>query len=169
MNTRWYTEMPSPIGALLLTATSRGLSGVHMQETRHGTKTIEPSWVRDDERLAPVRRQLEEYFARERTRFDVDLDLRGTPFQTSVWRALCEIPFGQTENYGKLAARVGNRKASRAVGLANGRNPVAIIVPCHRVIGVDGSLTGYGGGVERKRFLLDHEAAEVLTPVARRP
>ena len=103
-------------------------------------------------------RQLGEYFAGERTDFDLTLAASGTPFQHKVWAALSEIPFGVTWSYGELAAHIGQPTASRAVGLANGRNPIAIVVPCHRVIGASGTLTGYAGGIERKRWLLDHES-----------
>ncbi len=103
--------------------------------------------------------QLLEYFAGERTRFDLVLAPVGSPFQRRVWAALCDIPYGRTESYGRLAARIGQPTASRAVGLANGRNPIAIVVPCHRVIGASGTLTGYAGGLERKRWLLDLEGA----------
>ncbi len=109
--------------------------------------------------LAPVVAQLQAYFAGELTDFDLPLQMHGTEFQRRVWAALCEIPYGETISYGELARWVGNPKASRAVGLANGRNPVAIVVPCHRVIGADGSLTGYGGGLDRKVWLLEHEAS----------
>lgn len=104
--------------------------------------------------------QLREYFAGERTDFDMTLAASGTPFQHRVWEALCEIPFGVTWSYGELAAHIGQPTASRAVGLANGRNPIAVVVPCHRVIGVAGTLTGYAGGLERKRWLLDHESGD---------
>jgi methylated-DNA-[protein]-cysteine S-methyltransferase len=104
----------------------------------------------------PVR-QLAEYFAGELTEFDLELTLAGTPFQQRVWTALREIPYGETESYGELAQRIGSPTGARAVGLANGRNPISIIVPCHRVIGSSGSLTGYGGGIERKQFLLEFE------------
>jgi methylated-DNA-[protein]-cysteine S-methyltransferase len=107
--------------------------------------------------------QLREYFAGERTGFDLGLAATGTPFQQRVWAALREIPYGLTWSYGELALRIGQPTASRAVGLANGRNPIAIVVPCHRVIGASGMLTGYAGGVERKRWLLDHERAAQLT------
>jgi methylated-DNA-[protein]-cysteine S-methyltransferase len=103
--------------------------------------------------------QLHAYFAGVLTDFEIPMDMRGTDFQRRVWAELCEIPYGETISYGELARRVGNPQASRAVGLANGRNPVAIVVPCHRVIGADGSLTGYGGGLGRKVWLLEHEAA----------
>ena len=102
--------------------------------------------------------QLTEYFAGDRTEFDLPLRPIGTDFQRRVWRALCDIPFGRTWSYGELAMHIGSPTASRAVGLANGRNPISIVIPCHRVIGANGSMTGYGGGIERKRWLLAHEA-----------
>jgi methylated-DNA-[protein]-cysteine S-methyltransferase len=114
-------------------------------------------WVRDDQVFPDVVDQLEGYFAGERTDFGVALDLVGSEFQCRVWRALLAIPYGETRSYGQIAEEVGASGAARAVGLANGRNPVAIIVPCHRVIGANGGLTGYGGGLERKRSLLDLE------------
>jgi methylated-DNA-[protein]-cysteine S-methyltransferase len=158
-----YTTFDSPIGELLLVGDGRALRGLHMIEGRR------PLAPRDDwtEAAAPfddVRAQLEEYFDGRRTSFDVPLALDGTPFQRSVWRALQEIPYGETTSYGELARRVGQPGAARAVGLANGSNPIAVIVPCHRVIGANGKLTGYGGGTENKRILLDLErGAETLT------
>lgn len=116
-------------------------------------------WVDDDPRFAEVKGQLRAYFEGTLTQFDVPIELTGSEFQRRVWQCLQDIPYGQTVSYGELARRVGNPKASRAVGLANGRNPVAVIVPCHRVIGADGRLTGYAGGIDRKTWLLDHEAA----------
>ena len=113
--------------------------------------------VRDDDALAPVATQLRDYFAGARTRFELPLSPHGTAFQQKVWLALREIPFGRTTTYGQIAVDLGHPTASRAVGLANGRNPIAVIVPCHRVIGANGSLTGFGGGLPRKRWLLDHE------------
>jgi len=121
-------------------------------------------WRRDDSRFADVARQLEEYFAGERTTFDVRLRMHGGPFEREVWAELERIPYGETASYGEIARRVGRPHASRAVGAANGRNPIAIIVPCHRVIGSNGTLTGYGGGLERKRALLDLEAG--VAPLA---
>lgn len=148
--------MDSPIGRLTLTAEGDVLTGVHMHEQRHAP-LLSPSIERDDAALAPFVAQLQAYFAGDLTDFDVPIELYGTEFQRRVWAALREIPYGETISYGELARRVGNPKASRAVGLANGRNPVAIVVPCHRVIGANGSLTGYGGGLERKVWLLEHE------------
>jgi methylated-DNA-[protein]-cysteine S-methyltransferase len=152
------TSMDCPIGQLTLTAVEGVLTGVHMNEQRHA-RTLPPCCERDDAGLADVVAQLEAYFAGELTGFDLPMEMRGTDFQRRVWAGLCEIPYGETISYGELARRVGSPGASRAVGLANGRNPVGIIVPCHRVIGADGSLTGYGGGLERKLWLLEHEAA----------
>jgi methylated-DNA-[protein]-cysteine S-methyltransferase len=152
-----YFITDSPIGPLLLASTTKGLCGVYMQDHRHG-KQPEPDWIRDRDALSEASGQLTAYFEGKLRAFDLPLDLAGTPFQLEVWRALCGIPFGETRSYADLARAIGNAKAVRAVGLANGRNPVSIVVPCHRVIGSDGSLTGYGGGLTRKRFLLDHEA-----------
>ncbi len=115
----------------------------------------EIAWT--DGRRSPARRQLEEYFQGRRREFELDLAPRGTPFQQSVWRALCDVPFGATTSYSEIAETIGRPTAVRAVGAANGKNPIAIVVPCHRIIGRDGSLTGYAGGLERKRRLLEHE------------
>jgi len=152
------TTIESPIGLLTLTKDEGVLTGVHMHDQRHAPAPA-PDWTRDDAAFADVVEQLGAYFAGELREFDVAMGLRGTDFQRQVWAGLCEVPYGETISYGELARRVGNPKASRAVGLANGRNPVAIIVPCHRVIGADGSLTGYGGGLDRKVWLIEHERA----------
>jgi methylated-DNA-[protein]-cysteine S-methyltransferase len=152
-----YTTMTSPVGELLLTTDGTGLTGLHMPSPTAATER-DPSWQRDDPALSDVVEQLQSYFAGTRRTFDVALAPRGTPFQLKVWEALRAIPYGTTVSYGELAEQIGNPKASRAVGLANGRNPIGIIVPCHRVIGANGSLTGYGGGLENKRILLDLEA-----------
>ena len=151
-----YTVHPSPIGPLTLMASDGYLTHLVMEDQAHATATP-PGCRRDDAWFADVRGQLDEYFAGTRTAFDVPLRLEGTEFQRAVWAQLCAIPYGSTISYGELARRVGNPKASRAVGLANGRNPVAVIVPCHRVIAGDGSLGGYGGGLDRKTALLDLE------------
>lgn len=158
-----YTTMPSPIDDLLLAAEGDAL--VHLVMEPHPAP--EPSWVRadDDPLLRAVRSQLEAYFAGVRTDFDVPLAAAGTRFQTEVWSALRDIPYGQTISYGELARRIGHPNASRAVGLANGRNPIAVIVPCHRVIGANGSLTGYGGGLGRKQVLLSLEQGVTALPV----
>jgi methylated-DNA-[protein]-cysteine S-methyltransferase len=158
------TSLDSPIGELTLTAVDGVLTGVHMNEQRHLPK-IPAGSKRDDAGLAHVVAQLEAYFAGELTDFELPMSMGGTEFQRRVWASLCEIPYGETISYGELARWVGNPKASRAVGLANGRNPVAIVVPCHRVIGADGSLTGYGGGLERKVWLLEHEGGRGSKPV----
>ena len=158
----YYTEFVSPIGVLLLRGSTRGLTGLYMEEHLHGPVEQERAgWTRDDARFVKERRQLEEYFAGTRVAFDLPLDLAstgGTAFQQRVWAALSGIPYGETISYGELARRIGQPAAVRAVGLANGRNPVSIIVPCHRVIGANGALTGFGGGIKRKQVLLELEA-----------
>lgn len=153
-----YSELPTAgLGVLTLTATSDGLHGLYMAEHRHAPSRT--GWVRDDAALAPAKEQLEEYLAGERHAFDLELAAPlGTPFQQLVWRALEAIPYGTTTTYGELAARLGVPRAVRAVGAANGRNPLSIVRPCHRVVGADGSLTGYGGGLGAKRTLLALEA-----------
>jgi methylated-DNA-[protein]-cysteine S-methyltransferase len=152
-----YTTFDSPIGDLLLAGNGRSLSRLSMQSAPRPL-AIDPRWRRDDELFTAVREQLDQYFDGIRGAFDVELALAGNPFELKVWNALLEIPYGETASYGQIATALGAPTAARAVGLANARNPVAVIVPCHRVIGADGTLTGYGGGLERKRFLLDLEA-----------
>jgi methylated-DNA-[protein]-cysteine S-methyltransferase len=152
-----YTSFDSAIGELLLVGDERQLHGLYMQEGRTAV-AIREGWEPDDGPFAQAREQLDEYFAGRRTTFDVPLTMSGSPFQRRVWRALQEIPYGETISYGELAHRVGEPATPRNVGAANGRNPISVIVPCHRVIGADGSLVGYGGGLERKRILLDLEA-----------
>jgi methylated-DNA-[protein]-cysteine S-methyltransferase len=153
-----YTTLDSPIGELLLLGDGRALHGLYMQEGRKPI-AIAPSWVRSPEAFADVGEQLGEYFDAGRRSFDVTLVMEGTPFQRRVWEALQEIGYGETMSYGELARSIGQPSAARAVGLANGCNPIGVIVPCHRVIGANGTLTGYGGGIERKRLLLDLERA----------
>ncbi len=149
-----YTTIDSPVGELLASADAAGrITGLHFLDG-HRLPARDSSWVRDEESLAPLRRQLEAYFAGERREFELDLAPSGTPFQLSVWRELCAIPYGETASYGEIAAAVGQPAAARAVGGANNRNPIAIVVPCHRVIGANGTLTGYGGGLPRKQRLL---------------
>lgn len=164
----FYTEMDSPIGLLLLRGTPRGLTGLFMQNHLYGLGANDRlAWRREDARFVEARDQLTDYFAARRTIFDLRVDreaVGGTPFQQRVWSELEKIPYGATISYGELANRIGNPAAVRAVGLANGRNPISIIVPCHRVIGANGTLTGYGGGLERKRWLLDHEQGGSLFP-----
>ncbi|MDB5968884.1 MAG: ogt 4 [Hydrocarboniphaga sp.] len=157
MAAAWFhSTMESPIGELTLLADETGLTGVHMEYRRH--PPAEQAWRSDELRFRVAKDQLAAYFTGELREFDLPLAPVGTPFQRKVWDALMQIPYGETISYGELARRLGDVKASRAVGLANGKNPIAIIVPCHRVIGASGDLTGYGGGLERKRWLLDHEA-----------
>ena len=148
--------LPSPIGPLTLVAVDGALVGLRMAEHRHAPAPGSDE-VPDDAAFVDVAAQLTAYFAGGLDAFDVPLALGGTPFQQLVWTTLAEIPYGSTTTYGELAASIGQPGAARAVGLANGRNPVSIIVPCHRVVGADGSLTGYGGGTQRKRFLLELE------------
>jgi methylated-DNA-[protein]-cysteine S-methyltransferase len=157
--TRVYTTLESPIGELLLLGDGRLLRGLYMQ---HGRRPVEvgPTWERAAEPFGDVRAQLREYFAGERTAFDLALTLDGSAFECRVWRSLQQIPYGETISYGELARRIDQPSAARAVGLANGRNPIAVIVPCHRVIGANGALTGYGGGLERKRILLELERGQ---------
>ncbi len=154
---RLHTVIDSPIGPLTLIAQEGRLAGVHMEITRYepDATSLGAAVTADaDAVLAAAASQLGSYFRGDLTGFHLPLALEGTPFQRSVWTGLLAIPYGETISYGELARRIGQPSASRAVGLANGRNPVAIIVPCHRVIGADGSLTGYGGGMDRKRYLL---------------
>ena len=153
-----YTHVDSPVGRLLLCSDGIALTGLYMDVPGHAPRGLERG-VRngDAEPLRDAARQLAEYFAGGRREFDLPLRLQGTDFQRRVWQVLTEIPYGETRSYRELAKRIDNPRGFRAVGLANGRNPISILVPCHRVIGADGSLTGYGGGVERKRWLLAHE------------
>jgi methylated-DNA-[protein]-cysteine S-methyltransferase len=155
----FYTSLDSPIGELLLLGDGRALHGLHMQDGRKPVR-IAPQWERSAAPFTDVRAQLREYFAGARLTFDTPLAIDGTQFECRVWRALQDIPYGETVSYGEIARRIGQPSASRAVGLANGRNPIAVIVPCHRVIGANGTLTGYGGGLERKRLLLELERGQ---------
>jgi methylated-DNA-[protein]-cysteine S-methyltransferase len=155
-----YTYIDSPIGRLLLVSDGEALIRIDMDVPDRPSRDLD-GW-KCDANAAPlpeVARQLGEYFAGVRREFDLPLRLEGTEFQRCAWRGLTQIPYGETVSYGEQAKRLGNPNASRAVGLANGRNPIPIVVPCHRVIGADGSLTGFGGGIERKRWLLAHEGA----------
>jgi methylated-DNA-[protein]-cysteine S-methyltransferase len=150
-----YRTIDSPIGPLALAGRGQLLTNLRMVN-----QTYEPNrtnWVPDDRAFPDAVEQLEAYFAGERTDFDLELSLAGSEFQRRVWQALLTIPYGETRSYGEIAEQIGASGAARAVGLANGRNPIAIIVPCHRVIGASGSLTGYGGGLERKQSLLELE------------
>ncbi len=158
MQTSYYSVMPSAVGRLTLRWSGDGLAGVYFENA--SVLARRGDWVRDDARLAPARAQLEEYFRGARTSFDLPVHFDGgTPFQQRVWSALRDIPYGETRSYGELARRIGKAPGARAVGAANGQNPIAVVVPCHRVIGADGSLTGFGGGLPRKRWLLTHEGS----------
>ncbi len=154
----YYTFVPSPVGKLLLA----GIDALSLIGFSRGANPTTPQadWKRaDTSLLRQAARQLEQYFAGERRAFDLGLKPSGTPFQLAVLNALATIPYGETRSYGEIAAQIGSPKAVRAVGAANGRNPLPIVLPCHRVIGADGSLTGFGGGLETKRYLLDLEGA----------
>lgn len=167
MPTRTHTIVDSPLNLLTLVADDGRLCGLYMVDQRHRPPDVELG-VRDARPFAAVVVQLEEYFAGQRTAFDLDVAPEGTPFRQAVWDRLRAIPYGQTRTYGQLAEELGRPGAARAVGLANGANPIGIVVPCHRVVGADGSLTGYGGGLERKRRLLDLEQ-ERTAPALFRP
>jgi methylated-DNA-[protein]-cysteine S-methyltransferase len=154
-----FRTMTSPVGQLTLAGKDGRLMHLRMVD-----QTYEPShdgWAHDDSAFPSAVEQLEEYFTGDRTEFDLELDMVGTVFQRKVWGALLTIPFGETRSYGEIACQIGAPGAFRAVGLANGHNPIGIIVPCHRVIGSNGSLTGYGGGLDRKRALLEMEKSRV--------
>ena len=160
-----YTYMESPVGRLLLAGDEEGLQRVAFAE---GGKEARPhsDWSNDARPLRLAIEQLKAYFAGDLQKFELPLRMEGTPFQLAVWRALQDIPYGETASYGEIARRVGTPQASRAVGLANGSNPIAIVVPCHRVIGSNGKLTGYGGGLGNKETLLalerKHAAAQAV-------
>lgn len=183
----FYTFCKSPIGELLLVSDGDSLSGLFMElapgfeargktdeqrqrDLEHAMKSCRARELKRDDQLPlfkTVKMQLQEYFQRERREFELPIKLKmiGTDFQKSVWQQLCKIPYGTCVSYGEISRRISNPSASRAVGLANGRNPISIIVPCHRVIGADGSLTGYGGGLDRKKFLLELESSSKHLPV----
>ena len=150
-----YRTIDSPIGPLALAGHGRVLTNLRMLNQTHEPNRTD--WVRDDSAFPDVVEQLDAYFTGERTDFDLELGLVGSEFQRRVWQALLTIPYGETRSYGQIAEQIGATGSARAVGLANGRNPIAIVVPCHRVIGASGSLTGYGGGLDRKRSLLELE------------
>ena len=152
----YYEQMPSPIGPLFLVADDEGLREVRFELDRR-PHTPQEGWVHSPQKLAEVRRQLEEYFSGDRLTFNLPLKLLGTEFQQSVWHALTTIPYAVTTSYGRISQQIQRPKASRAVGAANGRNPIPIIIPCHRVIGSNGTLTGFAGGLAVKQWLLEHE------------
>jgi methylated-DNA-[protein]-cysteine S-methyltransferase len=163
METLQYRTVDSPVGLLTLAGHNDRLRHLRMVD-----QTYEPShdgWEVDDSSFADAVAQLEAYFAGDLIEFDIELDMVGTEFQRRVWAALLTIPYGETRSYGQIAQQIGSPGGSRAVGLANGHNPVGIIVPCHRVIGANGSLTGYGGGIHRKKSLLELERNR-MAPVA---
>jgi methylated-DNA-[protein]-cysteine S-methyltransferase len=153
----FFSYLDSPLGPLLAVRDDTALTGLHLPA---GRRPVTPgsSWTRDDAGFGDERDQLAAYFAGDRQEFDLELNPVGTGFERTVWAALRTIPYGETTSYGAIATALGHPDAARAVGRANGRNPIPIIVPCHRVIGADGSLTGYGGGLPAKRWLLSHEA-----------
>jgi len=154
----FYSVFASPLGDLILTSNGEGLTGLLLDEPEAGSDPRAHARP-DDGPFVEIRRQLQAYFDGDLAEFDVSLALEGTPFQRKVWDELRRIPYGTTISYAELARRVGNPGASRAVGTANGKNPIAVIVPCHRVIASDGSLGGYGGGIDRKQWLLSLEAS----------
>ena len=150
-----YRTIDSPIGPLALAGCGRVLTNLRMLNQTHEPNRAD--WVPDERAFPDAVEQLDAYFAGERTDFDLELGLTGSEFQRRVWQALLTIPYGETRSYGQIAEQIGATGSARAVGLANGRNPIAIVVPCHRVIGASGNLTGYGGGLDRKRSLLELE------------
>ena len=161
-----FVRFPSPVGELILTASDTALTGVYFPTSRRGPPpTHRADWVEDTGQgpasasLGRAAQQLTEYFNGTRTTFDLPLEALGSAFEHRVWNALRTIPFGVTTSYGELARRLGDVNATRAVGAANGRNPIPIVVPCHRVVGANGELTGFGGGLDCKRWLLEHEGA----------
>ena len=158
-----YDFLETPIGRLLLAADDQGLRHLDFACADHDAR-IQPAWTRSRRRLGAVIEQLDAYFAGALHDFDVKLAAQGTPFRANVWHELVRIPYGETISYGELARRIGCPSASRAVGAANGANPLPIIVPCHRVIGSSGALTGFGGGLPTKRWLLEHERRHAPQP-----
>jgi methylated-DNA-[protein]-cysteine S-methyltransferase len=154
----YYRHIDSPLGTILLTATERSLTGLFLSGQKH-FPPIAPEWcaVTDLPLFIQTQIQLGEYFQRHRHTFDLPLDPPGTAFQRLVWQQLRQIPLGQTRSYGEIARKIGQPNAARAVGAANGRNPISIVIPCHRVIASSGKLTGYAGGLDRKQWLLDRE------------
>jgi len=157
----WFDEFMTPVGPLVVAADGEGIRHVLFEKGKYGAAGRE-SWTRDASAVREAREQILAYFAGERRRFDLPLRPVGTPFQLKVWNALAEIPFGATRSYSDLARRIDEPRAVRAVGAANGRNPLPIVLPCHRVIGADGRLTGFGGGLPMKQFLLVHEGIGAL-------
>ena len=157
----YYNLIESPIGQLLVTSDGQSLTGLYM-ENHNGGRSISPEWKRDPSKFLDVERQLSAYFKGDLGKFELDLRMEGTEFQESVWELLKAIPFGETTSYGQLARKLGAPNASRAVGAAVGKNPISIIVPCHRVLGSGGAITGFAGGIGRKRHLLDLESKVLI-------
>lgn len=158
--TRYFTTLASPVGEIMLTSDGSALTGLYWGQPAGGpSRAPRALGTRSDMPFEEAIAQLRAYFAGERQSFDLPLAGEGTAFQKAVWTVLASIPFGETRSYAEIAVHIGKPGAARAVGLANGKNPISIIVPCHRVIGASGALTGYGGGLERKRWLLQHEGA----------
>ena len=151
-----YTFYACPVGRILLAGQGQTLHLISFANKDHKAQ-IKENWVREDTTFQSAKAQLDAYFAGALESFDLPLYLNGSPFQNDVWQALCAIPFGETITYGELAARVGRPRGAQAVGAANGANPLPIVIPCHRVIGANNTLIGFGGGLETKRFLLEHE------------
>lgn len=172
--TDYISSQAPALGMIRIACSARGICSLRFEQHRHFQPELMQSWQRrdDDPLLIQARRQLEEYFAGTRRSFNVALDLQGTEFQRQVWQALCDLKWGQQVSYADLARNIGRPSAARAVGAANGKNPVSIIVPCHRVLGTNGALTGYAGGIERKQFLLALEKMDRMqnlslpTPIA---
>src|SRR5258706_3542856 len=156
---RYYDTFKSPQGEMLLVATDEGVAGIYFAGQKYFPKK-DKEWRRDPGHvlLKQTKRELAEYFAGRRRRFEVALDPDGTPFQRSVWKAISKVGFGETTTYSELARRAGHSGSARAAGAATGRNPISVVVPCHRIMGADGSLTGYAGGLARKRALLRLES-----------
>ncbi len=150
----YTTYLQTPIGQLKITANDKAVTSVHFVKKGEKVKSEKPNTVTHQ-----CKKQLKEYFAGRRKKFELPLELEGTEFQKKVWKALMKIPYGETVSYGEIAKKIKNKKAVRAVGRANNKNKIAIVIPCHRVIGADGSLTGYAGGLEIKQWLLTHENA----------
>lgn len=157
----YFTHIESPIGSLLLTLEEDSLTNICMNQQKRKVE-LDPSWKNDHARFRAIEKQFEEYFRGARQSFDIPLSPMGTNFQLSVWNELQRIPYGTTISYGELARRISNPKAVRAVGLANGQNRLPIVIPCHRVIGANGSLTGFGGGIENKSILLNLEQGAMV-------
>jgi methylated-DNA-[protein]-cysteine S-methyltransferase len=151
----------TPVGRILVAADSNGLKIVQFRADNSVEQLIQDDWEQNDRALKNAVQQIQAYFAGKLTHFDLPLAPDGTPFQKKVWKALCKVKFGATASYGDIAKAIGNPAACRAVGLANGRNPIAIVIPCHRIIGTNGKLVGYGGGLDRKKTLLALEGLEI--------